>query len=44
LIKSAILFAAVGLLLSGTAGAETLDKADTAWLLTSTAWAVRWVF
>ncbi|MCY4166313.1 MAG: ammonium transporter [Gammaproteobacteria bacterium] len=36
-MKNAILFAATGLLLSGAAEAETLDKADTAWLLTSTA-------
>ena len=36
-MKKAILIAMAGLLLSGVAGADTLDKADTAWLLTSTA-------
>ena len=36
-MKKAILIAAAGLLASGVAGADTLDKADTAWLLTSTA-------
>lgn len=36
-MKRAILIAVAGLLLSGVASAETLDKADTAWLLTSTA-------
>ena len=36
-MKRAILIAVAGLLLSGVAGADTLDKADTAWLLTSTA-------
>ncbi|MCY3987443.1 MAG: ammonium transporter [Gammaproteobacteria bacterium] len=36
-MKRAILIAVAGLLVSGVAGADTLDKADTAWLLTSTA-------
>ena len=36
-MKRAILIAVAGLLLSGVASADTLDKADTAWLLTSTA-------
>ncbi|MDE0679201.1 MAG: ammonium transporter [Gammaproteobacteria bacterium] len=36
-MKRAILFAVAGLLVSGVASADTLDKADTAWLLTSTA-------
>ncbi len=36
-MKRAILVAVAGLLLSSVAGADTLDKADTAWLLTSTA-------
>ena len=36
-MKRAILVATTGLLLGGTAAADTLDKADTAWLLTSTA-------
>ena len=36
-MKRAILIATTGLLLGGTAAADTLDKADTAWLLTSTA-------
>ena len=36
-MKKAILIAVAGLLLSGVASADTLDKADTAWLLTSTA-------
>lgn len=36
-MSRAILIAVAGLLLSGVASADTLDKADTAWLLTSTA-------
>ena len=36
-MKRAILIAVAGLLVSGMASADTLDKADTAWLLTSTA-------
>ncbi|MYA31598.1 MAG: ammonium transporter [Gammaproteobacteria bacterium] len=36
-MKRAILIAVAGLLVSGVASADTLDKADTAWLLTSTA-------
>ena len=36
-IKRASAFAVAGLLMAGVAGADTLDKADTAWLLTSTA-------
>ena len=36
-MKKAMLIATAGLLASGVAGADTLDKADTAWLLTSTA-------
>lgn len=36
-MKRAIWIAVAGLLVSGVAGADTLDKADTAWLLTSTA-------
>ena len=36
-MKKAILIAVAGLLASGVASADTLDKADTAWLLTSTA-------
>ena len=36
-IKRASAFAVAGLLTAGVAGADTLDKADTAWLLTSTA-------
>ncbi len=36
-MKKAILIAMAGLLVSGVASADTLDKADTAWLLTSTA-------
>lgn len=36
-MKRATLIAVAGLLLSGVASADTLDKADTAWLLTSTA-------
>ena len=36
-MKRAILIAVAGLLVSGVASADALDKADTAWLLTSTA-------
>ena len=36
-MKRAIWIAVAGLFVSGVAGADTLDKADTAWLLTSTA-------
>ena len=36
-MKKAIWIAMAGLLISGAAGADALDKADTAWLLTSTA-------
>ena len=36
-MKKAMLIAVAGLLASGVASADTLDKADTAWLLTSTA-------
>ena len=36
-MKKAIWIAVAGLLMSGAAGADALDKADTAWLLTSTA-------
>ena len=36
-MKKAIWIAMAGLLMSGAAGADALDKADTAWLLTSTA-------
>ena len=36
-MKRAILIAMAGLLMSGVASADALDKADTAWLLTSTA-------
>lgn len=36
-MSRAILIAVAGLLVSGVASADTLDKADTAWLLTSTA-------
>ena len=36
-MKKAIWVAMAGLLMSGAAGADALDKADTAWLLTSTA-------
>ena len=36
-MKKAILIAVAGLLASGAASADALDKADTAWLLTSTA-------
>ena len=36
-MKRAIVIAVAGLLVSGVASADALDKADTAWLLTSTA-------
>ena len=36
-MKGAILIAVAGLLVSGVASGDALDKADTAWLLTSTA-------